>query len=156
MAKINESTTERVRHCAYCGHTLSDDEPAIERFGEPFCSGAHAEAFAAGLRAARIHAAAGAAAGPAGCAMPPVGQRGWKDHVKRGACCGAPLLVLLAVPLFWTGNATAATGGSILSVLAALACPLGMFFMMRAMGSRSQGRQSREKDGTDGHDVRRQ
>jgi multisubunit Na+/H+ antiporter MnhG subunit len=52
--------------------------------------------------------------------------------VKRNACWGAPLLVLLAIPLFWTGG-WAATGGSLLSVLALLACPLAMYFMMRAM-----------------------
>jgi hypothetical protein len=52
--------------------------------------------------------------------------------VKRAACWGAPLLMLLAIPLVWSGG-WAAAGGSLLSVLALLACPLGMYFMMRAM-----------------------
>jgi len=73
------------------------------------------------------------------------------DYLKQGACWGAPLLLLLAIPLFWSGSATAATGGSILSVLALLACPLGMFFMMRAMGNMGHGAQPRAKDGADTH-----
>ena len=35
-------------------------------------------------------------------------------------------------PLVWTGG-WAATGGSLLTFLALLACPLGMYFMMRGM-----------------------
>jgi hypothetical protein len=55
--------------------------------------------------------------------------------LKRGACWGAPLLLLLALPLLWSGSGVAATAGSLLSVLAVLACPLGMYFMMRGMMS---------------------
>jgi hypothetical protein len=40
--------------------------------------------------------------------------------------------LILAIPLIWSGG-WAATGGSLLSVLALLACPLGMYFMMRGM-----------------------
>jgi hypothetical protein len=36
--------------------------------------------------------------------------------------------------LIWSGG-WAATGGSLLSLLALLACPLGMYFMMRAMST---------------------
>jgi hypothetical protein len=54
--------------------------------------------------------------------------------LKRAACWGAPVLLLLAMPLIWSGG-WAAAGGSLLSVLALLACPLGMYFMMRSMGS---------------------
>ena len=155
MAKINEKMTDLGRHCAYCGQAVTDDAPMIERFGERFCSEAHAEEFTADVRAARIHAAARTDAAPTSCAMPPADRRTWKDYVKRGACWGAPLLLLLAVPLFWTGNATAATGGSILSVLALLACPLGMFFMMRAMASMGQGQQPDDKDKVDRSEVQR-
>jgi len=153
IAKLSEKMTELENHCAYCGRAVSEDAPVIERFGERFCSENHAEEFARGVRAARIEAAAGTENGPPGCAMPPAAQRTWKDYVKRGACWGAPLLLLLAVPLFWTGNTAAATGASILSVLASLACPLGMYFMMRGMGSMGQGQQPGEKNSVDGHDV---
>ena len=58
----------------------------------------------------------------------------WRDLLKRAACWVAPVLLLLAIPLIWSGG-WAAAGGSLLSVLAVLACPLGMYFMMRSMGS---------------------
>ena len=152
MKTVTVSTTAGW-HCAYCGHALTDEKPVIERFGEPFCSEGHAEEFAAGVRTARMQAAARAQPPATACALPPAGQRTWKDYLKRGACWGAPLLVLLAIPLFWSGNAVVATGGSILSVLGLLACPLGMYFMMRAMGSMNQGGQPRENDRVDTHDA---
>ncbi len=130
---------EVVTHCAYCGHPIPGDADAPERFGERFCSGAHADEFAAGVRAKRIEASAGAETGASkranqdsACAPPPAGQRNWRDHLKQGACWGAPLLLLLAIPLFWSGSWGAA-GGTLLTAIAFLACPLGMFFMMRAM-----------------------
>ena len=83
-------------------------------------------------------------------ALPAAGQRSWKDYVKRGACWGAPLLVLLAVPLFWSGNTIAAAGGSVVSVLALVACPLGMYFMMRAMSRMEHGGRS-ETERVDAH-----
>jgi hypothetical protein len=133
-------------HCAYCGHRIQADAAAIERFGEPFCSEGHAEEFARGVRAARMEAAARReeAAGreprtPTACSLPPGGQRTWGDTLKRGACWGAPLLLLLAIPLLWSGSALGAAGGSLLSVLAVLACPLGMYFVMRAMGGMQHG-----------------
>ncbi len=42
------------------------------------------------------------------------------------------MLLLVALPLIWSGG-WAAAGGSLLSVLAVLACPVGMYFMMRGM-----------------------
>jgi len=155
MAKVNGQVTEQGHHCAYCGRGVTEDAPVIERFGQRFCSENHAEEFAGDVRTARILAAARAGNTPSGSAMQPAAQRTWKDYVKRGACWGAPLLLLLAVPLFWTGNAAAATGGSILSVLAFLACPLGMYFMMRGMGGMGQGQQPRAKNSVDEQDVPR-
>jgi len=152
METMNEKATVTGRHCAHCGHAVTDDTPPIERFGEQFCSEAHAEEFVAGVRTARIQAAARAETSASGCASSPAGQRTWRNYLKQGACWGAPLLLLLAIPLFWSGSATAATGGSILSVLALLACPLGMFFMMRAMGNMGHGAQPRAKDSADTHD----
>ena len=139
MATVNERTTETGRHCAYCGLAVRDDTPAIERFDERFCSEAHAEEFASGVRTARMQAAARTETASPSCALPSAGPRSWNYYLKRGACWGAPLLVLLAIPLFWGGSAAAATGGSILSALALLACPLGMYFMMRAMGNMNHG-----------------
>ncbi len=126
--------------CAYCGHRL-DESMTEERFGERFCSGAHAEEFAAGVRAARIQRAADhanarhdATGDMTACAVPPAGQRSWRDRLKRGLCWGAPLVLLVAMPLIWIGG-WAANGGSLLTVAALLACPLGMYFMMRGMMS---------------------
>ena len=150
-----EQTAER--HCAYCGQRI-DAASTIERFGERFCSESHAEQFTEGVRAARIETAARRAADA--CSLPPAGQRTWKDYVKRNACWSAPLLLLLAIPLFWSGGTVAAAGGSLLSLLAVLACPVGMYFMMRAMmpahreGSPPAGRadSTRQESGKkDGH-----
>ena len=134
MRPTNETVTRDGRHCAYCGHALAGDAPVVERFGEPFCSEPHAEEFTAGVRAARMQAAAGTDSPGTACALSAAERSGWRDVLKRAACWGAPLLLLLAIPLIWTGG-WAATGGSLLSVLAVLACPLGMYFMMRGMGS---------------------
>lgn len=117
-------------YCASCGQRI-DVPQTIARFGERFCSEAHAEQFVDGVRAARIEAAARQNVADA-CSLPPAGQRSWRDYVKPSLCWGAPLLLLLAIPLLWSGGAWAA-GGSLLSLLAVLACPVGMYFMMRAM-----------------------
>jgi hypothetical protein len=145
---------DTVRYCAYCGHPIADDVSAPERFGEAFCSERHAEEFAAGVRAARTEAAArrddiqAPAAGMA-CAMPPLGQRGWRNYLKPAACWGAPVLLLLAIPLLWSGG-WATAGGSLLSVLALVACPLGMYFMMRGMTGFQHGSDPRPPHGAKG------
>jgi hypothetical protein len=134
-------TSFSTKHCAYCGLSL-DTAVSPERFGERFCSDAHAEQFAIGVRAARMEMAARATPSPAGqpphaasaCALPAAGQRRWTDYAKRAACWGAPLLVLLALPLVWSGG-WAAAGGSLLSVAGLLACPIAMYFMMRGMAT---------------------
>src|SRR6266542_2723740 len=144
------------RHCVYCGHPIDADAAPPERFGEPFCSDAHAEEFVAGVRAARTEAAAArdAAPGPsregAACGLPTSAGDGWRGFVKRSACWAAPLLILLAIPLFWTGG-WAAAGGSLLSVLALLACPLGMYFMMRGMMNMQRPRDEATKPKGEGH-----
>jgi hypothetical protein len=58
--------------------------------------------------------------------------------VKMAACCGGMILLLPALGLVSAGG-IAAVAGSALSVAAALACPLGMYFMMRAMMKRERG-----------------
>ncbi len=126
--------------CAYCGHGIPSEALPNTRFGEPCCSEEHAEAFAEGVRAERIaRAARRGGSETAACAHSGASLQTWADRLKRAACWGAPLLLMLALPLFWSGGALAAAGGSVLSLLALLACPLGMYFMMRAMGSTHHG-----------------
>ena len=120
-------------YCAHCGAEIGTETPTAERFGERFCSADHAERFVEAVRASRVTDAARRESSPGACHLPVGGQLPWKDRLKRSACRAAPLLVVVAIPLLWSGSSLAAAGGSALTLLAALACPLGMFFMMRAM-----------------------
>lgn len=52
-----------------------------------------------------------------------------------------------ALGLLWSGSAAAVAGGSALSLLAALACPVAMIVMMRAM-MRPQHRDTRSDQAT--------
>ena len=139
--------TGQARYCAFCGAEVGQ-EGAPERFGEIFCSDAHAEEFVTGVRAVRVQT--GVAGGaevqrtdgtapeqPTGAAKP----WDWKMALKMAACCGAPLLAL--VVLAGGGGALLGAAGSLLPVLAFLACPIGMYFMMRGM---SKGHQQQPKD----------
>ena len=140
---MSTRSTSQAGFCAHCGHPVPPDQPRIERFGQPFCSDVHAEDFTVGVRAARMTEAAARPPAATSCSiMPPAGQRTWTDSLKRSACWGAPLLLLLALPLMWSGSSVAAAGGSLLSVVALLACPLGMFFMIRAMAGMNKPQQA--------------
>jgi hypothetical protein len=66
--------------------------------------------------------------GMMGCGM---GKKGLKGLLLMAACCGAPLLILLVLPL--AGSALGGLGTSALSTLAYLACPIGMVLMMWMM-----------------------
>jgi hypothetical protein len=123
-------------YCAFCGTELEGGEAAAKRFGEPFCSAAHAEAFAAEVRAARTAAAAARPTGEPGddagqTAAGGEGQWGLGRLLKLAACCGIPILAV--VLLAGGGAALLGAGAAALPYLALLACPLGMFFMMRGM-----------------------
>ena len=64
------------------------------------------------------------------------GQRkGWlKGPLGMAICCGAPLLLLLAIPFLGSiFGSLAALGTGLLSLVAVLACPVGMYLMMRMM-----------------------
>ncbi len=138
------------RSCAVCGTGVSGR--AIERFGEVLCSAGHGEEFAKAVRAARIQAAAAALSAQepstesAPLPAPPEApqRRGWKRYLKMAACCGAPLLALAF--LAGGGGALLGAAGAALPFLAALACPVGMYFMMRAMTKREHTGEPHDTD----------
>ena len=90
-----------------------------------FCSQSHADEFVQKVQAARIQAAVSAPT-----------QWDWKRYVKLGICIGAPLLALLV--LAGGGSAVLGAAGTLLPVLAFLACPLAMYFLMRSMTKTDQ------------------
>lgn len=63
--------------------------------------------------------------GMTACGM---GHKGLKGVLMMAACCGAPLLIWLVLPL--TGSVLGSFGISALQTLAFLACPVGIGFMM--------------------------
>lgn len=137
------------RYCALCGGDANVYGLALERFGEAFCSDGHAEEFVKEVRAARVQAAAALDQAPESRVQQPEppavcapGQQGWKRYLKLGACCGVPLLAL--VFLAGGGGALLGAAGALLPFLVALACPIGMYFMMRGM--MKMGRQENPKD----------
>ena len=71
---------------------------------------------------------------------------GLRSLLKLAACCVAPILALaILVPLLRGGTTgLGALGGNLLYFAALLACPLGMYFMMRNMG-RMQQREKEER-----------
>lgn len=66
--------------------------------------------------------------GTLGCGM---GKKGITGMLLMAICCGAPLLLVLALPLI--GSALGSLGVSALSTLALLACPVGIALMMWLM-----------------------
>src|SRR6266571_1179949 len=60
-----------------------------------------------------------------------MGHKGLKGLLLMAACCGAPLLLFLALPVL--GSALGGAGTSVVPILAALACPVGMALMMWLM-----------------------
>ncbi|MBI2986769.1 MAG: DUF2933 domain-containing protein [Deltaproteobacteria bacterium] len=67
-----------------------------------------------------------------GSAACPMQGKGWlKGPLGMAICCGAPLLLIAAVSLFGLSLGALASGA--LTLAAVLACPLGMYFMMRMM-----------------------
>jgi hypothetical protein len=66
---------------------------------------------------------------------PPQQKQSWlRGSLGMAICCGAPLLLLIAIPFLGaTFGSLAAAASGLLSIVAVLACPLGMYFMMRNM-----------------------
>lgn len=61
-------------------------------------------------------------------------KRTLKGMLMMAICCAAPLLLLAAIPfLGLTFGSFAAVGSGLLSIVALLACPVGMYLMMRMM-----------------------
>jgi len=136
-------------YCPVCGVKVSSS--AEVRFGEAFCSLPHAEQFVKEVREARVQAALARAVqdgqveaqepGAAlACALP---QRGWRRYLKTGVCVGAPLLAL--VFLVGGGSAVLGAASALLPILALLACPLAMYFMMRSMANMGEHQNSQNK-----------
>lgn len=74
------------------------------------------------------------------CSM---GRKGWfKGPFGMAICCGAPLLFVAAISFFGLSLGAIASGA--LSVAALLACPIGMYLMMRMMMKQNAGK---AKDG---------
>jgi hypothetical protein len=62
-------------------------------------------------------------------------KRTLKGMLTMAICCAAPLLLLGAIPFLGAiFGSLAAVGSGLLSIVAWLACPVGMFLMMRMMG----------------------
>jgi hypothetical protein len=58
--------------------------------------------------------------------------KGWlKGTLGLALCCGAPLLLVAVISFF--GLSLGAIASGTLSLVAVLACPVGMFLMMRLM-----------------------
>ncbi len=90
---MKTNSPDTTRHCAYCGHTITGEAKAPERFGERFCSEAHAEEFVTGVRAVRMEAIAradeterrDATKGGDACALASPAERGWSANTNSSA-----------------------------------------------------------------------
>ena len=67
--------------------------------------------------------------GSAACPMEGTGL--FKGALGMAICCGAPILLIAAISFFGLSLGAIASGA--LSLVALLACPVGMFLMMRMM-----------------------
>ncbi|MGH7825073.1 MAG: hypothetical protein ACREQ7_07845 [Candidatus Binatia bacterium] len=67
-----------------------------------------------------------------GSAACPMQGKGWlKGALGMAICCAAPLLLVAAIAFFGLSLGAIASGA--LSLVALLACPVGMYLMMRMM-----------------------
>ena len=70
--------------------------------------------------------------GEGGTATCPMQGKGWlKGTLGMAICCAAPLLLVAAIAFFGLSLGAIASGA--VSLVALLACPVGMFLMMRMM-----------------------
>jgi multisubunit Na+/H+ antiporter MnhG subunit len=71
------------------------------------------------------------------------GKSWFKGALGMAICCGAPLLLFAAIAFFGLSLGALASGA--LSLVAVLACPVGMFLMMRMMMKGKKEDQSSRK-----------
>lgn len=77
-------------------------------------------------------ATSGAVKAEDGSAACPIQGKGWlKGGLGMAVCCAAPLLLFAAIAFFGLSLGALASGA--LSLVALLACPVGMYLMMRMM-----------------------
>jgi hypothetical protein len=70
--------------------------------------------------------------------------KGWlKGPLAMAICCGAPILLIAAISFF--GLSLGAIANGALSLAALLACPVGMFLIMRMMMKGEKADQSQRK-----------
>jgi len=149
----SDHVTQVAVYCATCGTRPPPDRPPVERFGEAFCSDAHAEAFARDVRAARVQAAVMRAGGePAVSDAGAAGRPGWTARLGKALCWGGPALALVALGVLALGGGGMLFGAAAaaLPLLAVLACPVGMYLMMRSMSRTGHGDGGQRND----HDQR--
>ncbi len=83
----------------------------------------------------------GGAKRPGTCSME---KKGWlKGGLTMAICCAAPLLLIAAITLF--GISLGALASGFLSIAALLACPVGMYLMMRMMMKEKKETKHQEK-----------
>lgn len=137
------------RDCGTCGASAVGGP---ERFAEVFCSEVHADEFAREVRAARVQAAATrTGAEVAACTATAAGRRGWSRLLGTLLCWGGAALGVLIVGVLAFGGGGLLVGAAAvaLPLIAALACPIGMYLMMRAMARTPHDERAR-----DGHTPR--
>jgi len=150
------------RYCPDCGKEVLDH--SLKRFGEYFCSEAHVAEYAREVRARvgkeQVAVAEKGAVQPDGTETTAAEKGGLSRLLKLGACCAAPILALIILVPLLRGGTTGlgAVAGNVLYFAALLACPLGMYFMMRSMhrtqeDETGEGRGSSVKDQQEGTDA---
>lgn len=123
----------------------------MRRFGHLFCSEAHVAQYAS----ERTVQAEPAASRPTAVEATDPGNQGAKGMAcgigtkgglrKMGWCVAGGVGLLIGLPLIASGG-LAAAAGSLLTVAAALACPIGMYFMMRGMMKMQHGGHPGDKE----------
>jgi hypothetical protein len=75
--------------------------------------------------------------GEGGTITCPMQGKGWlKGTLGMAICCAAPLLLVAAIAFFGLSLGAIASGAFSLAVV--LACPVGMFLMMRMMNKKEK------------------
>ncbi len=140
----------REDYCPICGTRPGATASPVERFGEVFCSAAHADEFTHAVRAARVQAAIVRMEGAGARGSGPSAASGWTARLGRLLCWGGPVLALVAMALVLSGSGGLLLGAAsgVLPFLAALACPVGMYLMMRSMSKmgRQDGQEPRSQN----------